>query len=147
MNEESRLDTVSMLSRTVVAANQYLSKCMQRSGLTGLVTSHGDILVQLFKEDGLSMGEIAQRIDRDPSTVTTLVKKLIASGYVKTERNPKDRRTTVVLLTNEGRALEDVFWEISQQLNEVQNEGIPDEDIQTTRRVLEKMQANFRAID
>lgn len=147
MNEESRIDTVSMLSRTVVAANQYLLKCMQRSGLTGLVPSHGDILVQLFKEDGLSMGEVAQRIDRDPSTVTTLVKKLIASGYVKTERNPKDRRTTVVLLTKEGRALEDLFWEISQQLNEAQNRGIPDEEIETTRRVLEKMQDNFRAID
>lgn len=136
-------DTISMLSRTVARANRFLASRMQQMGLEGLVPSHGDILAQLFSCDGLSMRELAQRINRDPSTVTTLVKKLAAEGYVTTERSPHDKRATVVLLTTEGRALEAEFRQISHDMNAVQNTGVSAEELAALRATLAKIQRNF----
>ena len=80
------IDMVSVVARTRALANRYLVQQMGVRGLEGLVTSHGDVLLQLFAEDGLPMRELAARVYRDPSTVTTLVKKLADAGYVRTER-------------------------------------------------------------
>ena len=139
------IDMVSVVARTRALANRYLVQQMGVRGLEGLVTSHGDVLLQLFAEDGLPMRELAARVHRDPSTVTTLVKKLADAGYVRTERGVRDRRSVVVLLTERGRVLERDFQEISQCLLEVQRKGIDDARMEAAREVLLQMQQNFAA--
>ena len=139
------IDMVSVVARTRALANRYLVQQMGERGLEGLVTSHGDVLLQLFAEDGLSMRELAARVHRDPSTVTTLVKKLAYAGYVRTERGVLDRRSVVVFLTERGRLLERDFQEISQCLLEVQRKGIDDARMEAAREVLLQMQQNFAA--
>jgi MarR family transcriptional regulator, organic hydroperoxide resistance regulator len=80
----------------------------------GLSPSHGDILVFLFGKGSSTMSEIAQKIDRDKSTVTALIKKLINHGYVETTVDTRDSRVTVVSLTEKGRQLKPDFEAISQ---------------------------------
>ena len=139
------IDMVSVVARTRARATRYLVQQMGVRGLEGLVTSHGDVLLQLFAEDGLPMRELAARVYRDPSTVTTLVKKLADAGYVRTERGVRDRRSVVVFLTERGRLLERDFQEISQCLLEVQRKGIDDARMEAAREVLLQMQQNFAA--
>jgi len=86
--------------------------------MSGLAPSHGAILFELFQSEAISMKEIARRINRDKSTVTALVKKLVAQGYVETERDPGDSRVTLVRLTEEGRRLRPGFDDISRILLE-----------------------------
>lgn len=141
---DSYSDMVSILSRTLTQANRFIMHEMDAAGLSGLATSHGDILRQLFECDGLSMRAIAEHVDRDPSTVTALVKRLVAEGYVTTRRSERDRRTVVVSLTERGKALEQDFSEISRRLRYVQTAGMGSEDVRAARRVLLRMQENFR---
>lgn len=132
------------LSRTLALSNQYLMLQVERSGLRGLASSHGDILVQLFAHDQVCMSELSQRIARDPSTVTALVKKLVAMGLAQTGKSPHDRRSTVVSLTEQGRALKDDFVAISARLEAVWHDGIDEADLQTMMRVLEAVRGNMR---
>lgn len=62
------------------------------------------------------MMELAQKIDRDKSTLTALVKKLVAMDYVETTKDKNDSRVTLVTLTKKGRQLKPVFDEISNIL-------------------------------
>jgi len=84
--------------------------------MAGLAPSHGDILWTLFKHGALSMKGLAELIDRDKSTVTVLVNKLILLGYVRKEPDFADSRVTLISLTDEGRGLKDDLIEISQKL-------------------------------
>lgn len=133
------------LSRTLALSNHYLMLQVERSGLCGLAPSHGDILVQLFACDQMSMSELSQRIARDPSTVTALVKKLAAMGLAQTGKNPHDRRSTVVSLTAKGRALKGDFDGISARLESVWHDGVDEADLKTMMRVLEKVGGNLGA--
>lgn len=81
-------DIVSLMSRTLGAANRYLVELMAREGLAGIVPSHGDILMQLFAHDAMSMAALAEAIGKDPSTVTALVRKLANAGYVEESPQP-----------------------------------------------------------
>jgi len=60
----------------------------------------------LWEEDGRSIGAVAERLALEPSTLTPLVKRLEAAGFVRRERNPADERQVIVRLTEPGRALQ-----------------------------------------
>ncbi|ALN71576.1 MULTISPECIES: MarR family winged helix-turn-helix transcriptional regulator [unclassified Aureimonas] len=63
------------------------------------------VLSVLWERDGMGIGAIAERLDLEPSTVTPLVKRLEASGFVTRRRNPADERQVTATLTESGRAM------------------------------------------
>lgn len=132
------------LGRTLDAANACLERLMGEEGVTGLVPSHGDILFALFQEEPASMQQLAEACGRDPSTVTALVKKLTAQGYVKVERCPHDGRSRWVTLTDAGRALQPKFQRISARLNEAQSAGVSAAEMEEVQRVLGIIQNSFK---
>lgn len=137
---------VSSLSRTLAAANGFILQQLARCGLQGIATSHGDILSKLFADGPVSMQELASAIGRDPSTVTSLVRKLAAAGYVETGKSAADRRVTEVSLTPAGRRLEGDFTRISAELQAVQMRGIDPEDFAITCRTLRQIRDNFTEV-
>ncbi len=136
-------DTVSQLSHTLAQANRFISMRLEEQGLHGIAPSHGDIFVQLFSQNELPMSDLAQRISRDPSTVTALVKKLVAEGYVLTSKQAGDKRVTLVSLTDKGRKLKPTFEAISNELERVQCNNLAEEDLQALDHALRIMQNNF----
>lgn len=136
-------DLISQLGRTLSAANHYLSHLMTQKGVQGLVPSHGDILVNLFAHESMTMAALAESIGKDPSTVTVLVRKLIDAGYVKTEKSSLDRRVTEVSLTGKGQALKADIAFVNEQLLTAMEEGLSSEELSAARKTLMKMRDNF----
>lgn len=61
--------------------------------LDGWAPSHIAILVFLQKKQSVSMQELAIGIQRDKSTLTVLIRKLLAAGYIEKNIDPEDRRS------------------------------------------------------
>lgn len=64
------------------------------------------VLNALWEQDERSIGAIADRLGLDPSTVTPLVKRLEAGGFVARTRHKSDERRVLVTLTAQGKSLE-----------------------------------------
>lgn len=65
------------------------------------------LLNVLWDEDHLTVGEISERLGIESSTLTPLLKRLQAAGFVKRTRNPADERQVFVELTERSKALEE----------------------------------------
>ncbi len=63
------------------------------------------VLNTLWQQDGQTVGGIAEQLALESSTLTPLLKRLEASGFVRRTRNPDNERQVIVALTEEGRAL------------------------------------------
>jgi DNA-binding MarR family transcriptional regulator len=61
------------------------------------------VLHALWEEDGRTVGAVAERLALESSTVTPLVKRLEAAGFLTRTRNPADERQVQVRLTDKGR--------------------------------------------
>ncbi|MED5538867.1 MAG: MarR family winged helix-turn-helix transcriptional regulator [Brevundimonas aurantiaca] len=59
----------------------------------------------LWREDGRTVGDIADELALEPSTMTPLLKRLETAGLVRRARNPANERQVVITLTDAGRAL------------------------------------------
>lgn len=136
-------NTISLMSKAKGLTDQYIIKLLKDHNVKGIVPSHGGIIVSLLRYESLTMSELAKKIDKDPSTVTTLVKKLNKLEYVTFYKDDVDKRATRVSLTDEGRALETVFLDISKKLHDLLYYDISEQDKAIFRKTLDKVIDNF----
>lgn len=64
-------------------------------------------MLVLWERDDIAVKDIAARLDLDPATVTPLLKRLDALGYVERVRSETDERVVHVRLTAAGRTLKE----------------------------------------
>jgi DNA-binding MarR family transcriptional regulator len=74
---------IALISTIRDKANKLINNELRTRHLRGLAPSHGTILFELFHSETIPMKEVAKRINRDKSTVTALINKLLALGYVR----------------------------------------------------------------
>lgn len=74
------------------------------------------VMVVLWEEEGLGIKGVAERLQQDPGSITPLVKRLEAEGYVTRGRSLEDERNLVLTLTEQGRALRAEGLKVSQQI-------------------------------
>lgn len=63
------------------------------------------VLSTLWEKDGQTISAIADRLALEPSTITPLMKRLEAAGFVSRQRNPEDERQVQVFMTAKGKGL------------------------------------------
>ncbi|WP_036791850.1 MarR family winged helix-turn-helix transcriptional regulator [Pleomorphomonas koreensis] len=63
------------------------------------------VMLVLWEADGQTVKEIGSRLRLDSGTLTPLLKRLEATGYVSRQRGSRDERQVIVALTDAGRAL------------------------------------------
>ena len=71
----------------------------------GLRTTQYSLLSNVRARPGLPMGDLAQRMGMDRSTLTRNLRPLVVAGWVRTGRG-EDARTVCAWLTDAGRALQ-----------------------------------------
>lgn len=124
--------------------NMYLVQKMREAGWKDISPSHGGIIYALLTYEVLSMKEIADKVKRDPSTVTTLINKLVKLGYAEYTRNPSDLRSKQVKLTKKGKELYNQFNTMSIDLTDTLLKDLSDDEIDSFMKVAKKMNKNIR---
>jgi DNA-binding MarR family transcriptional regulator len=115
MNESYILSLIGRIHRQ---GNRFIESELRNRGIEGIAPSHGDILFQLYNHDSLTMQELSRAIDRDKSTVTVLVNKLLKLGYIHKEQDAQDARVYRLSVTEQGKSLRPIFEDISERLLE-----------------------------
>ena len=85
------------------------------------------LLASLRRREGVGVGTLAERLSADASTVSRLLKPLLAAGLIAIDPDPEDRRAKHVRLTEIGharRAAAAVAWAAAQaQVQDTLGEG------------------------
>lgn len=139
---------VYFISRTKANMIKFIENKLKENKLDDLIPTHGNILTALYESDKkLTMKEIAKKIGKDKSTVTSLVNKLITLGYVEKEKCSKDKRVTYIGLTQKSRDIEDTFNFISSQVKETAYNNFTENEKKEFLRLLKKLSSNFKNAD
>ncbi len=134
---------ISLISQIRHKANELIISELEKNGIKGIVPSHGDILIRLFRADSIPMSELASAINKKKNTVTTLVEKLENLGYVKKTSDPDDSRINLVRLTPEGRSLQKIFDKVSQTLLGTVYKGVSETEKRDVLEILNKIKINL----
>ena len=104
----TRDDLGFLLAKASQRWNELLAERFREAGYREVRPAYGSVLLPLFEEDGLRMGELARRSRLSKQTMTTLVRLAERDGLVARQPDPADARATLVSLT--PRAAPSVRW-------------------------------------
>jgi len=90
---------LAVAARTVISVYRPLLEPMNLTHPQYLV------MLALWQDAPLSVTELSRRLELDPGTLSPLLKRLQAAGYLTRERDPGDERSLAVRLTPAGVAL------------------------------------------
>lgn len=71
----------------------------------GLTYTQYLAIIALWEQDDQTVKQLSERLFLEPSTMTPVLKRLEAMGYVRRSRDPKDERNVRIVLTEAGTAL------------------------------------------
>ena len=105
------------------------------------------VMMVLWERDEITVKELGDALYLDSGTLTPLLKKLEAKGYIIRKRSRKDERNLLLSVTEEGMALKPFAREITEKIES--NTKLPGEDTDALftllGKVLERMDGSNRS--
>nr|WP_296076619.1 MarR family transcriptional regulator [uncultured Actinoplanes sp.] len=122
---------LSVAARSVVAVYRPLLEPM------GLTHPQYLVMLALWQYAPLSVRRLSELLQLDPGTLSPLLKRLEAIGYLRRERNPQDERSLAITLTTAGRQLRRQAEQIPPAV--VERLGMPIEELRMVHAALTRV--------
>jgi len=127
-----------------------LAKAHQRlfARFRDLLAPHGitppqfALLAFLWKRDGLSQTELAEKTEVDRTTLSGLIDRLAKQGLVNRCPHPNDRRACLVTLTAAGRKLEKQLAPIAMNLRQQINAELSTAEYEQLCQLLNRLRGS-----
>lgn len=135
--EENQLDlsTLIVFTRAEHTIHRIEYKIIKQSGLT--IAQFG-VLEALYSKGDLRICEIIERILTTSGNITVVIKNLEKDGLIKKKPDPKDKRSCIVSLTEEGKKIiEDILPEHIKNIKGI-FDILTDEEKNTLKTILKK---------
>ena len=135
--------SISLLSHIHSTTADFLIEKLKEKGFPEFASSHGNILFQLSIKSEMTMGELSEKINRDKSTTTVLVRKLERDGLVCRNNDENDKRNRLISLTEKGKEFNSAINAISKELIETFYKGFSEEEKKQFFEFLKRIDNNF----
>lgn len=133
----TRGDTGFLLAKAMQRWNDQLYKGFRKYGYSHVRPSYGSVLVPLFEEDGLRIGELGRRSKLSKQTMTTMIRLVERDGLVSRKQDSSDSRATRVFLTEQAKKFRPVASAVVSDLEEKARTGFSAKEFKTVRRWLQ----------
>jgi DNA-binding MarR family transcriptional regulator len=142
MTQESVSEYIApLLARTCKLKHQRMHRLLE--GL-GLYQGQPSVLRALWKQDGLMHSELAESLNRSPSTITNMVKRMEKAGFVVRRPDPRDERISRVYLTGTGHRIRTAVEDVWRAFEEQVFAGFSEEELTVLRDLLLRMCRNIQ---
>ena len=112
----------------------------------GLTLEQFHLLKNMSREAGMSQRELGDLVSKSPANITRILDRLESKSLVKRLDSPKDRRTTVVLLTPQGQAQVQEVSSIFESFSSGLTSGITNDEQEMTRKILSRLRSNLQSM-
>ena len=102
-------------------------------------------LERLWYNDGLNQTELSRRVGIETASSTTVLDALEKRGFIRRERDVRDRRNVRVFLEPAGAEIEAKLLECAARINAIAREGLSKADIAEFFRITTVIAGNLEA--
>jgi len=107
--------------------------------------AQGRIMFVLWKNDQISITELARKTSLEKSTLTSMLDRLEDAGYVTRVPSQEDRRKILIRRTAKDKAWQKVYVKVSQEMTELFYAGFSAREIDAFEGYLKRIFDNLSA--
>jgi DNA-binding MarR family transcriptional regulator len=141
-------DLARDLSRAMAEMRSYLRQFLQskiREHELDITFELLEVVMYLYKKDGVNQQEIADMMIKDKSSMTYLIDNLVKREMVKRVEDENDRRNKLIYITEKGKQLKDTLDPWITEIYEKATDGTKAAEIQKAIAVVQAMNDNLKA--
>lgn len=138
--EKSFLRTIYL---TAQATKSFADNCLKDFDLT---IEQMQVLKKISLELGLTQSKLSEETVKSPANMTRILDRMEKKQIIIRKRNPVDRRSSLVFLTEEGQKLREEVTTLFRGVDATVLEGIPLESQNIALTVLEEINRNIENI-
>lgn len=105
----------------------------------GVKPGYLEVFFRLWERDGISQKRLHAQLDVEQATLSNTLKRMERDGFVKRTPNRKDRRQSIIVLTETGSGLRKLVLAAVDDLQSIVNQGLTINDKRYFRRILKQM--------
>lgn len=98
-------------------------------------------IICLWEEDNQSVKGLSEKLFVEPSTMTPMLKRLEAMGFVRRERDSKDERSVRVALTDAGRSVREKAFAYREVTAKAA--GLSPEEFRILQKAIVRLRSNL----
>lgn len=132
-----------LASRFSRVVQRRINTALSQHGLP-ITTDQYSFLVQLWDQNGLPQGALAEKSAKDKTTMARLAAGLESHGLIVRLPSPGDARERLVFLTDKGKELMDKATELARGVLVEAQQGIEEARLEVCRDVLRKACLNLK---
>jgi DNA-binding MarR family transcriptional regulator len=115
------LESATYLSSLL--ARGFSRSLLNRAAELGFSPGQFPVLIELWKEDGLTQRELLDRLDIEQATLANTLARMERDGLIVRMPHPRDRRAVRNFLSEKGRAIEAKAVAVAQEADQALFKG------------------------
>lgn len=110
----------------------------------GLIAGQPRVLTKLLMKDHITQKELSDVCGFEPATLSRALDRLEAMGYITRNDNPGCRRSFLIALTEEGKAIAGRVRQVFVEVEEEMMQGLSEEEMETLFGLLGRVYQNIQ---
>jgi DNA-binding MarR family transcriptional regulator len=136
-----------LIAKVHQLSGRIFARKLKEYGIEEINPAQGRILFALWQQDEIPINELAQKTSLGKSTLTSMLDRLEAAGYLLRQPSREDRRKIFIKRTEKDKNLQQVYTQVSQAMGELFYQGLTEADIDRFEATLQHILRNLEAIE
>lgn len=119
-------------------------KILQKEGISEFNGAQGKILYVLWQHDCISIIELSRLTGLANTTLTSMLDRMEAAELLHRLPDPKDRRKSLIMLTEKSERLKESYDKVSLKMHDVYFKNFSTEEIITFEKYLRRVLNNVK---
>ena len=137
-----------LVTKVKQLSDRVFEKILNEKKIEAFNGAQGRILYVLWQKDGISIKTLSEQCELAITSLTSMLERMEKQGLLRRESDEKDKRKTLLFLTDRAYALREDYEAVSAQMGAVFYEGFSEEEIRLfesyLRRVLDNLEGEQR---
>ena len=123
--------------------DRIFEKVLAEKGIDAFNGAQGRILYVLWQQDGVPIKTVSDQCGLAITSLTSMLERMEKQGLIRRVSDEKDRRKTLLFLTDKARDLRKDYDAVSDQMSRIFYDGFTDEEIMRFEDDLRRVQKNL----
>ena len=132
-----------LISMIKQISGRIFDKKLKKYGIGDLNTAQGRIIFSLWQHDDMPITELARQTALGKTSLTSMLDRLERSGYIVRKVDGKDKRKTLVALSEKSKSLEKRYSVVSREMTSLFYEGLSAKQIDEFENMLRHILSNL----
>ena len=133
-----------LVTKVKQLSDRVFEKILNEKKIEAFNGAQGRILYVLWQKDGISIKTLSEQCGLAITSLTSMLERMEKQGLLRRENDEKDRRKTLLFLTERAYTLREDYEAVSARMGTIFYEGFNEEEIRLfesfLRRVLDNLE-------